>query len=52
MITTYTKLSYPIVKLSQFATNPAIIHYDAVYGISSTFMERAMAGLYTLGQSQ
>jgi hypothetical protein len=26
-------LSYPVVKLSQFATSPATIHYDAVYGI-------------------
>jgi hypothetical protein len=33
MITTRPELSYPIFKLSQFATNPATIHYDAVYGI-------------------
>jgi hypothetical protein len=33
MITTCPELSYPIVKLSQFATNLAMIHYDAVYGI-------------------
>jgi hypothetical protein len=33
MITTRTELSYPVVKLSQFATSPATIHYDAVYGI-------------------
>jgi hypothetical protein len=26
-------LSYPVVKLSQFAASPATIHYDAVYGI-------------------
>jgi hypothetical protein len=33
MITTRPELSYPVVKLSQFATNPATIHYDAVFGI-------------------
>jgi hypothetical protein len=33
MITTRPELSYPVVKLSQFATNPATIHYDAVYGL-------------------
>jgi hypothetical protein len=33
MITTRTELSYPVIKLSQFATSPATIHYDAVYGI-------------------
>jgi hypothetical protein len=33
MITTRPELSYPVVKLSQFATSPATIHYDAVYGI-------------------
>jgi hypothetical protein len=32
MITTHPELSYPIVKLSQFTTNPATLHYDAVYG--------------------
>jgi hypothetical protein len=31
VITTHPELSYPIVKLSQFATNPAVIHYDAVF---------------------
>jgi hypothetical protein len=33
MITTRTELSYPVIKFSQFATNPATIHYDAIYGI-------------------
>jgi hypothetical protein len=33
MITTRPKLSNCVVKLSQFATNLATIHYDAVYGI-------------------
>jgi hypothetical protein len=33
MITMRPELSYPVIKLSQFATNPATIHYDAVYGI-------------------
>jgi hypothetical protein len=33
MIMTRPELSYPIVKLSQFATNPATIYYDAVHGI-------------------
>jgi hypothetical protein len=33
MITTRPELSYPVVKLSKFATSPATIHYDAVYGI-------------------
>jgi hypothetical protein len=33
MITTRPEFSYPVVKLSQFSTNPATIHYDAVYGI-------------------
>jgi hypothetical protein len=33
MITTQPELSYPVVKLSQFATSTATIHYDAVYGI-------------------
>jgi hypothetical protein len=26
-------LSYPVIKLSQFATSPTTFHYDAVYGI-------------------
>jgi hypothetical protein len=33
MITTHPELSYSIVKISLFATNPTTIHYDAVYGI-------------------
>jgi hypothetical protein len=33
MITTWPQLSYPVIKRSQFATSPATIHYDAVYGI-------------------
>jgi hypothetical protein len=33
MITTRPELSYPVVKLSQFATSPATIHYDDVYEI-------------------
>jgi hypothetical protein len=33
MITTCPELSYPIIKLSQFAFNPATIHCDDVYGI-------------------
>jgi hypothetical protein len=33
MIKTCPELSYPVVTLSQFATNPATIHYDAVCGI-------------------
>jgi hypothetical protein len=33
MITMRPELSYPIVKLSQLATNPATIHYDAVDSI-------------------
>jgi hypothetical protein len=32
-ITTRPESSYPVVKLSQFATSPATIHYNAVYGI-------------------
>jgi hypothetical protein len=42
MTTTRPELSYPIIKLSQFVTSPATIHYDAVYGIFSTFPVRAM----------
>jgi hypothetical protein len=30
MITTLSELSYTIIKLSQFATNPAVIYYDRV----------------------
>jgi hypothetical protein len=33
MITTRPEISYPVVKLSQFSSNPAKVHYDAVYGI-------------------
>jgi hypothetical protein len=33
MITMHPELSYPIIKISQFATNPATIHYAAVFGI-------------------
>jgi hypothetical protein len=33
MITTHPELSYPVVKLSQFPSSPASIHYDAVFGI-------------------
>jgi hypothetical protein len=33
MITTRPQISYPVVKLSQFSSNPAKVHYDAVYGI-------------------
>jgi hypothetical protein len=33
MMTTRPELSYPVVKLSQFASSPASIHYDAVFGI-------------------
>jgi hypothetical protein len=33
MLMTRPELSYPVVKLSQCATNPATIHYDAVFGI-------------------
>jgi hypothetical protein len=33
MITTLLELAYPVIKLSQCSTNPATIHYDAVYGI-------------------
>jgi hypothetical protein len=33
MVTTRPELSYPVVKLSQFATSATNIHYDAVYGI-------------------
>jgi hypothetical protein len=33
IIATYPELSYPVVKLSQFSTNPATVHYDAVHGI-------------------
>jgi hypothetical protein len=33
MTTTRPELSYPVVKLSQFATSPATIHYDVIYGI-------------------
>jgi hypothetical protein len=33
MITAHPERSYPVFKLSQFDTNPATIHYYAVYGI-------------------
>jgi hypothetical protein len=33
MITMRPELSYPIVKFIQFSPNPAMIHYNAVYGI-------------------
>jgi hypothetical protein len=33
MITTRPEISYPVVKLSQFSSNPAKVHYDAVSGI-------------------
>jgi hypothetical protein len=33
MITTQTEISYPVVKLSQLSSNPAKVHYYAVYGI-------------------
>jgi hypothetical protein len=50
MKTTCPELSYPIVKLSKFATNPDTIHYDALYGIFQYFLEHAMTGLHTLVQ--
>jgi hypothetical protein len=33
MITTRPEISYPVVKLNQFSSNPEKEHYDAVYGI-------------------
>jgi hypothetical protein len=33
MITTRPELSYPVVMLSQYASRPAFIYYDAVFGI-------------------
>jgi hypothetical protein len=33
MIATRPELSYPVVKLSQFASTPASIHYDTVFWI-------------------
>jgi hypothetical protein len=46
MITTHPELSYPVVKLSQFVKNPAVIHYDSVYSIfqylSGTLNDRLM----------
>jgi hypothetical protein len=33
MITTRPEISYPVVKLSQFSSNPAKAHYDAIYTI-------------------
>jgi hypothetical protein len=33
MITTHPELSYPVVKLIQFASRPASIQYDAMFGI-------------------
>jgi hypothetical protein len=33
MITTRPEISYPVIKLSQFSSNPVKVHYDAVYGI-------------------
>jgi hypothetical protein len=33
MITTRSEISYHVVKLSQFSSNPAKVHYDDVYGI-------------------
>jgi hypothetical protein len=33
MITTRPELSYPVFNLSQFASSPASIHYDTVFGI-------------------
>jgi hypothetical protein len=32
MITRHPELSYPVVRISQVATNPATIRYDAAYG--------------------
>jgi hypothetical protein len=45
MITTRPELYYPVVKLSQFATSPATIHYDAVYGIFQYLSGTRNAGL-------
>jgi hypothetical protein len=47
MITTRPEFYYPVVKLSQFSTNPSTIHYNAVYEIFRIFLERA----HTLVQS-
>jgi hypothetical protein len=33
MITTRPEILYPVIKLNQFSSNPAKLHYDAVYGI-------------------
>jgi hypothetical protein len=50
--TTYPKLSYTVIKLGQFATNPAVIHYDAVYGIFQYLSGARNSGLTYTGQSQ
>jgi hypothetical protein len=33
MITMQPEISYPVIKLSQFSSNPEKVHNDAVYGI-------------------
>jgi hypothetical protein len=44
------EISYPIIKLSQFATNPATIHHDAVFGMLQYLLEHAMMDLQTIVQ--
>jgi hypothetical protein len=45
MITTRPEISYPVVKLSQFSSNPAKVHYDAVYGIYQYLFGKRNDGL-------
>jgi hypothetical protein len=48
MITTRPEFSYPVVKLSQFATSRATIHYNAFYWTFSIFPVPAMMVLLIL----
>jgi hypothetical protein len=45
MITVRPELSFPIVKLSQFSSQPATVHYDAVYGIFQFLYNTRQDGL-------
>jgi hypothetical protein len=45
MITVRPELSFPIVKLSQFSSHPAIVHYDAVYSIFQFLYNTRQDGL-------
>jgi hypothetical protein len=45
VITTRPEISYPVVKLSQLSSNPAKVHYDAVYGICQYIFGTRNGGL-------